>query len=114
MIYAERTVNESLVMHVFDDPIIKEAIRDDEYDDNFKPDLYGECWLTMVNENGRLIGIYNIHAHNGVTAEIHAHVLPQYRKQCSQSSFHPGHDSTIQPSCVNRISSDCTSMTTAF
>jgi RimJ/RimL family protein N-acetyltransferase len=27
--------------------------------------------------------IYNIHPHNSVTLEIHAHVLPEYRKQYS-------------------------------
>lgn len=44
-----------------------------------------DCWLLMKSGNA-VIGLYHIHPHNSVTLEIHAQVLPEYRKEHSKQT----------------------------
>lgn len=48
-------------------------------------DTEEEAWVT-VRVKGKLIGLYNFHPHNKVTLEIHAHILPEHRKEHSIKS----------------------------
>lgn len=62
-------------------PLISdEGINQDDYAPNMD-----DCWLLMKSGE-KTIGLYHIHSHNSVTLEIHAQVLPEYRKEYSQQT----------------------------
>ena len=67
----------NIVKRVIDD---KKTIKED-----FNPNVDDECWLLMNNESD-IVALYNLHGVNGVTVQIHAHVLPEYRKECSKET----------------------------
>jgi len=67
-------------------------------------DTYKNCFLSLAVD-GQLIGIYVIHPQNQITIEIHAHVLPEYRKQHSKESGRKALDWIINnvPQCEKVI-----------
>ena len=66
-------------------PDIWETVAEDgQQAKDFEPDLDSDCWLLMSDDE--VIGLYNFHAHNSVTVEIHAQVLPDHRKEYSQET----------------------------
>lgn len=86
MITVERTYNKEAIKRIIFDPVIWDCIAEDgQAKADFEPDVDSECWLLMSVDN-EAIALYNIHALNGVTAQIHAHVLPEYRKQHSRET----------------------------
>jgi RimJ/RimL family protein N-acetyltransferase len=53
--------------------------------DEYEAEVEADCWLVLTNGES-VIGAYNIHPHNSVTLEIHAHVLPEFRAEYSARS----------------------------
>jgi RimJ/RimL family protein N-acetyltransferase len=83
---AIRTYDTEVIEGLMRIPEIWATVAEDGQDpDKFKADCEGECWLLMMNGD-EFIGAYNLHSHNSVTTEIHAHVLPAHRKQFSYST----------------------------
>jgi len=87
MITCDRTYDVNVIKSVIFDPVIWDCITEDgdHTQDGFDVDTVGECWLVIKNDD-LVVAIYNMHALNGVTLQIHAHVLPQYRKDFSRES----------------------------
>lgn len=83
---AVRTYDSGIVKDVMTTPALWATIAEDGQDEiDFEPEVREECWLLMLNDEV-LVGVYNIHALNSVTLEIHAHVLPEYRKPYSKAT----------------------------
>ena len=86
MISACRTFDIELIKSIVTrDDVWATVAEDGQVKSEYMPDVNDECWLLMTDEN-TAIGLYNIHAHNAVTIEIHAHVLPEHRKQHSKET----------------------------
>ena len=47
---------------------------------NFIPDVDGEAWV-LIHNNKDSIGLFNFHAHGACTLQVHAHVIPEFRKE---------------------------------
>lgn len=83
MIKAVRTFDTEIVEGFMRLPEIWGTVAEDgQKKDEFKADCSGECWLLMMSGT-EFIGAYNLHSHNRITVEIHAHVLPIHRKKHS-------------------------------
>lgn len=52
---------------------------------DYDPEVEADCWL-MLDVDGENIGVYNVHAHNSTTIEVHAHVLPEFRQKHSHET----------------------------
>lgn len=62
------------------------TIIDDTWDGTvYQPDVIGEIFLACRVE-GEVIGVYRLHWITGVTLQIHAHILKEYRKKWSKAS----------------------------
>lgn len=82
----ERTFDEQVVKSVMLHPAIWATVAEETQDpEKWEPEMVADCWLQIVCD-GKLIGLYNIHAHNSVTLEIHAQVLPEYRSEYAKES----------------------------
>ncbi len=80
---AVRIYDKEKITEVMTSPEIWATVAEDgQYQSDFEPDVEGECWLAMIAD-GEVVGVYNIHAINSITAEIHAHVLPAHRVEHS-------------------------------
>lgn len=76
----ERTFNKSLVRDILTEPAIWATIAEDgQVTEKYEPDLEAECWLE-IKANDSVVGVYRVHVLNSVLLQIHAHVLPEYRK----------------------------------
>lgn len=84
MMMAARIYDESVIESVLREPAIFEAVREDDCFE-LLIDVENEAWVE-ISVNGLMIGLYNIHPHNATTCEIHAHILPEYRKKHSMDS----------------------------
>ena len=82
---AERTFDQELIERVLNAPGVLEAISEDgmSFVDGTNIDVEGELWVDVFDGEGNTVALYNLHMHNSVTVEIHAHVLPEYRKEHS-------------------------------
>ena len=79
MIEAVRTYDKELVKSIVTNPQIFKAVSDDCIKpSDYEPDVNDQCWLNMRTKDG-CVGVYNYHARNATTLEIHAHVLPEHR-----------------------------------
>jgi len=65
-------------------PEIFATIAEDGADD-FEPDMERNIWLLMKSDDTE-VGIYQIERINGITAQIHANVLPEHRKPHSKAT----------------------------
>lgn len=84
-VIAARIYDKDLIKGIMTRPDIWATIAEDGQDPVlFDPNTCDECWLLMSTEKGEIVGLYNIHGVTAVTAEIHAQVLPEYRKQYSR------------------------------
>jgi RimJ/RimL family protein N-acetyltransferase len=80
---AVRTYDNELVARLMRLPELWATVAEDgQNPDLYVPDCENACWLLMI-EGEELVGLYNLHAHNSVTVEIHAHVFPEFRKKHS-------------------------------
>ena len=73
----------------FDNELIKSIVstmwncvcEDGHHLDDFNADVEANCWVKMGD-----YGLYNLHPHNSSTLEIHAFILPEFRKEQSALS----------------------------
>lgn len=81
---AIRTMDIKTIHNIVTRPDIWATVAEDgQRKQEFYPDVEGECWLTLVADD-TIIGVYNLHVHNAITLEIHAHVYPEFRKRYSR------------------------------
>jgi RimJ/RimL family protein N-acetyltransferase len=83
---ATRTYDSALIKNIMFEPAIFDAVAEDGKDPiDVEFDVYADCWVEIrVDED--VIGVYNLHPHNSATLEIHAHILPEFRKKYSLDS----------------------------
>ena len=83
MIEAIRTFSPGIVEGLMCIPSLWATVAEDgQNPDDFKADCDGQCWLLMMAGDD-IVGMYNLHSINRVTVQIHAHVLPEFRKKHS-------------------------------
>lgn len=83
---AKRTFDVELIKSVMLHPDIFETVAEDGQEPgDFKINTDSEAWVLMFVGDD-LIGVYVFHPHNSVTLEIHAHILPEFRKEHSIES----------------------------
>lgn len=81
-----RTFDDDAVKAIMFHPVIWEKCAEDgQNQEDYDPCTKADCWLIIEAENVN-IGMYNIHPHNSTTIEIHAHILPEFRKMYSFES----------------------------
>lgn len=86
MIRVFETKDTEVIKAVVWNPDIWDAIAEDNIDPyTFEPDLERDVWLSVTTEPGDVLGVFNLHSMNGITIQIHAMVLPQYRKTYSKA-----------------------------
>lgn len=86
MITANRIYNKELIKSIIFTQEIWDCVAEDgQSKEDFEPEVDAECWLIMSNESN-VVGLYNLHGINGVTVQIHAHVIPEYRKEYSKQT----------------------------
>lgn len=86
MITASRIYDKQVVIDIITRSDIWATVAEDgQQIDEFNPDVEGECWLAM-NDGETMVGLYNLHAHNAITVQIHAHVLPECRREHSKDT----------------------------
>jgi RimJ/RimL family protein N-acetyltransferase len=81
------------VLRVFDPEVVKSillrpeivATIAEEGCDDFEPDMERNIWLLMKSGDTE-VGVYQIERINGITAQIHANVLPEHRKPHSKAT----------------------------
>lgn len=66
-------------------PEIVATIAEDGCGDGFEPDMERNIWLLMKSGDTE-VGVYQIERINGITAQIHANVLPEHRKPHSKAT----------------------------
>lgn len=80
---AVRTEDADFIKEVITSPGLWPTVAEDGHNpEDYIPDTERGCWLSIIHD-GQFIGLYYIHAHNTVLAEIHAHILPECRKEFS-------------------------------
>lgn len=86
MIEAKRTFSHEIVEGIITNPAIFETIAEDGFKiEDVEIDCIKDCWLTMDNGD-EIVGVYKLHPHNSTTLQIHAHVLPEFRKEFSHDT----------------------------
>ena len=82
----ERTFDTELIKGIMSRADMWDTVAEDGQDpDDYAPDVNGECWLLLTVDD-KPIGAYCVHQRNAVTLEIHAQVLPEFRKEHSTES----------------------------
>ena len=85
-VHIRRTWNPYLIGSIMLHPDIWATVAEDGQDPgDFNPDPEHDAWL-VVSVDHIEIGIFHLPRFNGVTLEIHAQVLPEYRKEYSKAS----------------------------
>lgn len=85
---ATRTYSVPDVCRIMTQPSLWATAAEDGQDpDKFKPDLNGDCWLRL-EADGEAIGLYQLQMRNSVLVEIHANIMPKYRKEHSEETGH--------------------------
>lgn len=82
---ADITTDKALIKSILMNEEIFKAIKDDGFSGSFEPDIENETWVS-ITVNDKCIGVYNFHGRGVITCEIHAHILPEYRKEFSLES----------------------------
>lgn len=81
MSYAVRREHEqSVIRAILSDPEILDAIAEDGEHGLPEFDTEADCFLSLIHR-GNVVGLYILHPMNRLELDIHAHVLPKYRKQ---------------------------------
>lgn len=82
----ERTFDKDLIRLILTDKRIWDSIAEDGQEAGlFEVDLNKNMFLA-VNSGDVCIGIYILHVFNGCTLQIHANLLPEYRKAFATES----------------------------
>lgn len=75
----EETKDYELIKSIVTEPRVWATVAEDGHDrEAWEPDL-SQGWLVAKDEDGEIIGLYTVHAHNSITLEIHPFVLPEFR-----------------------------------
>lgn len=83
---AIRTYSALEVRRIMTYPSMWETVAEDGQDPaTFQPDVDDEIWLS-IRADDKPIGLYQLQKRNAVTVEIHANMLPKYRKRHSDAS----------------------------
>ena len=87
-IHIEQVWDEDLILSVLKEPRIWETISDDgQSSDKFVIDVEAEDYYFLAAAKDNVcVGIYIIHPFNSCTLEVHANILPEYRKECAKIS----------------------------
>ncbi len=81
---ASRTTDMELIRGVMSSSEIFAATAEDgAHETDIIIDPVSEAWVQILNSEDDLVALYNFHPHNSVTVEIHAQVLPEFRKRYS-------------------------------
>ena len=81
-----RTYDPLTVWAFITTPEIWETVAEDGQEPGeYRPNLTADCWLVM-RVDGEVAALYHIHRLNQVLVQIHAQVLPKYRKEYSQAT----------------------------
>jgi hypothetical protein len=87
MVIAERTTDVALISSIMTNPDIWSTVAEDgQSPDKYDPEAHAVCWLEMRNAAGIVVGLYSLEVKNGAMLEIHAQVLPEYRKEYSRET----------------------------
>ncbi len=78
---AQKTIDTDEINSVLTNPVILKAISEDGAQLK-NIDIKNETWVS-IKKKDTTIGIYNLVPLNAITMEVHAHVLPEYRKEYS-------------------------------
>lgn len=82
----QRTYDSEIVREIMTHPEIWDAVAEDDFtEDKFNIDCHQDCWL-LVSDGKRKIGLYNLHAMNHTTLEMHIQILPNYRRKYARKS----------------------------
>lgn len=83
---AERTFDVELIKSIlFNDQIWNSIAEDYQDQASITIDPNKDCFMA-IHAGETIIGCYILHPHNSATLEIHAHILPEYRKLYSIES----------------------------
>ena len=84
----ERTFDKSLILSILtDDGIWPLVSADDQPAEEFEVDVeMDDFYYLAVIKNELVIGLYVLHPFNSASLEIHANILPQYRKDFAAQS----------------------------
>lgn len=81
-----RTYDAALIRSIMTRPDMWRTVAEDgQTVAEYHPDVTCVCWL-RVEADGETVGLYSFNAHNSVTVEIHANILPEFRAVCSRES----------------------------
>lgn len=83
-VIANRTFDTDLIKDIMIelwDTVAEDGVKPGEY----KPNVDDECWVEML-VGDKCIGVYRVHALNSATLQIHAQILPEYRKEYSKAT----------------------------
>lgn len=77
----DRTFDPQIVRSVMCHPAIWETVAEEGISpESWEPEMEADCWLSILRGDD-CVGVYSVHPHNTTTLEIHANILPQYRKE---------------------------------
>jgi hypothetical protein len=77
----ERTIDIDLIKSILTS--LWDVIAEDgKLIEDFQVDLENNIFLAVIDDK-TTVGLYILHAYNGCTLEIHANILPEYRKECA-------------------------------
>jgi hypothetical protein len=76
----ERTLDYGVAYSIVNLPEIFETIAEDGVTE-FNPDVVNEYWVLMLTEESLVAGCYNVHQVAGPAYEIHAFMIPEFRKK---------------------------------
>lgn len=86
LITAGRTYDKDLIKSIMFLPEIFSCVAEDGMSkEDYEPEVISGCWL-VIKDDDTVIGLYYLHAINGVAVQIHAHVLPEFRKEYSRKT----------------------------
>lgn len=63
---------------VFADGVWQCIAEDGFYQSDFMADVENDCWVGVYVDS-QIIGAFNFHLLNSATAQLHIHILPEYR-----------------------------------
>lgn len=82
---AYRITDFAVPMWIMDEDTISEAIYEDGADRNEIPNIVDEYWIG-IRKGNYVFACFRVHQMSSVTWQIHARVLPEYRKDYSMRS----------------------------
>lgn len=80
---ANRTLDAGIILNAFENEQLWDEISEDGVE-SYIPDVINEFWVALTDD--KLIGFYRIHALNTITYQIHAFILPEFRKKYAKQS----------------------------